>query len=117
MAAQNGHAKIVQTLLTRYDIDVNKPDEEGSTPLLTRDDININASMIDGQSSLFGAAESGHASIVTILLNAGTTTLNDRVIENSPIDRSCSGLTPLGIATQNNYAEVVQLLTQAGAHQ
>jgi len=45
------------------------------------------------------------------------TTLNDRVLENSPIDPSCSGLTPLGIATQNNHAEVVQLLTEAGAHQ
>jgi len=57
MASYKGHVQIVQTLLTRDDIDVNKPTDDGCTPLyiaaqnghvqivqtlLTRDDIDVN---------------------------------------------------------------------------
>jgi ankyrin repeat protein len=58
MASYKGHVQIVQTLLTRDDIDVNKPrTTDGCTPLyiaaqnghvqivqtlLTRDDIDVN---------------------------------------------------------------------------
>ena len=85
--------------------------------LLGAKGIDVNASLSDGQSPLFGAAENGHTSIITLLLAAGTTTLNNRVIDPSPIDPSCSGLTPLGIALKNNHNEAAQLLVDAGAEE
>ena len=83
--------------------------------LLGVTDIDVNLSMTDGQSSLFIAAYFGHNSIITLLLNAGANNINTRVIDPSPIDPSCSGLTPLGIATKNNHFETIQLLKDAGA--
>ena len=32
--AENGHSEVVKLLLARDDIDANKPDEEGQTPLM-----------------------------------------------------------------------------------
>jgi ankyrin repeat protein len=56
----------------------------------------------DGQSPLFAAAESGHVALITLLINAGAN-INARVIDPSPIDPSCSGLTPLGISSKYGH--------------
>jgi ankyrin repeat protein len=120
----------VKLLLGAKGIDVNQAEEDGATALyfssehghvnvvkllLGAKGIDVNKSMSDGQSPLFVAAYGGHANIVALLLEARTSTVNNRVIDPSPIDSTCSGLTPLGAAFKNNHDEAVQLLTDAGA--
>jgi hypothetical protein len=128
-ASSGGHVGVVEMILEVVGINVNVAMRSGSTPLyvassnghsaivkvLLKAGGNINQSMTDGQSPLFGAAEGGHNSIITLLLNTGANNINTRVIDPSPIDPSCSGLTPLGIAAKNNHSETIQLLKDAGA--
>ena len=87
MAAQKGHVQIVQTLLTRDDIDVNKHNKKNQTPL------NI-------------ASDNGHVEVVRLLLSQPNIDLNKK---------DDWGTTALGIAKEKNHTEVVQLLTEAGA--
>jgi ankyrin repeat protein len=121
MAAQNGHLKIVQTLLTKEDIDVNKPKKDGCTPLFIaaqnghlkivqtlltiRDDIDVNKPHVDGRTPLIMACYDGHMEIVRLLVQQSNIRLN----------QSGRGNSALGWATQKNHTEIIQLLTEAGA--
>jgi hypothetical protein len=56
--------------------------------------------------------------IISLLLAESSLTiacLNMQVVDPSPIDSTCSGLTPLGAALKNDHDQVVNLLTGAGA--
>jgi len=88
MAAQNGHVQIVQTLLTRDDIDVNKHNNQDATPLFI--------------ASYFGKVE-----VVRLLLSQPNIDINNIT--------TTRGDSALGMATQYNHTEVVQLLTEADA--
>ena len=86
--------------------------------LLAKEGIDVNISMSDGQSALFLAAYGGHEIIISLLLAESSLTiacLNMQVVDPSPIDSTCSGLTPLGAALKNDHDQVVNLLTGAGA--
>jgi ankyrin repeat protein len=79
---------IVQTLLTRDDIDVNKP------------------RTADGITPLYMASIHGKVEVVRLLLSQPNIDINKL---------STRGDSALGMATQYNHTEVVQLLTEAGA--
>jgi hypothetical protein len=128
-ASQNGHLAIVKVLIkaggnvnqaeTTYGISplyiASSRGNVDTVKVLIKAGGNVNQCAVDNASSLFAAAECGHGSIITLLLNAGANNINTRVIDPSPIDPSCSGLTPLGVATKNNHFETIQLLKDAGA--
>ena len=80
------HVQIVQTLLTKDGIDVNKPEENGITPLII-------------------ATNQGHVAVVRLLLSQPNIDINKIAHNNSA----------LGWATQQNHNDIVQLLTDAGA--
>ena len=120
VASYQGHVQIVQTLLTRNDIDVNQPEDDGCTPLfmaaqegnvqivqtlLTRDDIDVNKPHVDGRTPLIMACYDGHMEIVRLLVQQSNIRLN----------QSGRGNSALGWATQKNHTEIIQLLTEAGA--
>jgi len=130
VASCNGHVRVVEKMILEVvGINVNVADSGGATPMCVASSNghfetvkvliaaggDVYKSLKDGQSPLFMAAEMGYNSLITLLLDAGANNINTRVIDNSPFDPSCSGLTPLGIATQNNHSETIQLLKDAGA--
>ncbi|KAI9770937.1 MAG: hypothetical protein M1840_002641 [Geoglossum simile] len=81
-AAENGHERVVQTLLSCEGIDINLGDLNGSTPLSR-------------------AAENGHESVVQLLLS------HEGIEVNS---KDNDGRTPLFWAASYGYERVVQLL-------
>jgi ankyrin repeat protein len=90
-ASKNGHNEAVEALLAAEDIDVNKGDGGGGTPL-------------------FGASENGHTKVVKALLAAKDIHVNEEYR-----GLRYHGDTPLDIATKNNHKEIIQLLIDAGA--
>ena len=84
--------------------------------LLIRAGANVDLALNDGQSPLFAASEEGHAAIAELLIQAGAR-VNSRVVDPSPIDPNCSGLTALGIARKNGCDGVVAVLLQHGAEE
>src|SRR3989339_507079 len=88
VAAQNGHAQIVQLLLAA--------------------DANVNSQTTDkGDTPLFIAAFKGHTEVVQILLGAHPN-VNSQTTDN--------GVTPLYIAAQQGHARIVRLLIEVGAN-
>ena len=82
--------------------------------MLCADGIQVNRSLTDGQSPVFVAAEKGHLEVIKLLVAAGAD-VNARVVDPSPIDPSCSGLTPLGIARKNGHGKAEEELATGGA--
>ena len=126
IACHLGFTEIVKLLLATDETDVNQPNTRGagSTPfynacanghvdvvqlLLATKRVDINKSLNDGQSPLFAAAESGHVNLIAPLLAAGAD-VHACVIDASSVDPSCSGLTPVGIASKNGHPEIVRML-------
>ena len=86
LAAQNGRTEVVKALLSFPDIDANKSDEDGISPL-------------------FYASSSGYLGVVVALLE------NETVRKNQAWGQK----TPLYIAAENGHFEVVKALADAGA--
>ena len=116
-ACYRGHEEIVRYLLSIDDINVNLQDNFGLTPLgvacennhfeivkiLTqRQDIDVNALSIDS-TPLVVAINNGFHYILEHLLKQDD--INVNLQDNS-------GLTPLGLACENNHFEIVKILTQ-----
>ena len=87
VASTNGNAQIADTLITQG-ADIDQTSGDGWTALMT-------------------AAGAGHSEVVRLLLRK-------RVAINA---RNLYGITALTVARMNTRQEVVQLLTQAGAHE
>ena len=86
--------------------------EEGYTDIvkeLLKYDVDINEAIDDGDSPLFTACWSGHEEVVQVLLSHKEIDVNKR----SNVDN----LTPLYIASQEGYHEIVDLLLLVFAFQ
>lgn len=83
VAAEGGHEKVVNTLLSHPEINPNLPAKSGVTPLIL-------------------AAQNGHFSVVNALLAHPKTDPNCATLHE--------GVTPLFIAAQNGHLEVVHAL-------
>jgi ankyrin repeat protein len=129
MACGEGHVDVVRALLGADGIETNTADSDGSTPLymacgegyvevvralLCTDGIYVNVRLTDGQSPLTAAAEADSPGVIKLLLGAGAD-VNARVIDPSPLDPSCSGLTALGVARANGCRKAEVALMEAGA--
>ena len=110
--------------VTEGKAEVDKANNNGSTPLfasakgnveivnvLLTGGADVNQNLSDGQSPLFAACEEGHVENVVLLIGAGAN-INSRVVDPSPIDPSCSGMTPLMIAKDKGHQAIVALLEQ-----
>ena len=89
IAAQNGHSKVVQTLIENG-ADTDK------------------AKAVDGAKPVFIAAQHGHKEVVNTLIDAGAD------IDKAKLN---TGPTPLHIAAQNGHVKVVHTLLQNGQTQ
>ncbi|CQD08614.1 ankyrin repeat domain protein [Wolbachia endosymbiont wPip_Mol of Culex molestus] len=120
IAAENGHASVVEVLL-KAEANVNAVDSnKWFTPLhvaaenghasvvevLLKAKANVNAVGIEGCTPLHVAAENGHASVVEVLLKAEAN-VNAVGIE---------GCTPLHFAAGNGHVDIVNLLLEKGAN-
>ena len=100
---------MIEILLGRNDVNHNKPDKYGTTPLcwaaynghegvvktiLRRDDINPNNTDVDGETPLFWAAYHGYEGVVKVLLG------RDDVEPDKPDNR---GQTPLRFKYSSSY--------------
>jgi ankyrin repeat protein len=116
-ASFNGHADVVQNILSRR-VDITKvKDRTGATPLMMAaynghlevakllSSININEVNSSGQNVCHIASVRGHASILEhIISNNGDPTVADNM-----------GMTPIHYATQENHARAVEVLLRHGA--
>ena len=86
IAAKYGHEKLAGMLLQHRDLDLNKTDAAGNTPVMV-------------------AARNGHLEVVKLLLYYGAEfdAIND------------DGDTPLILATRNNHTDIARLLLDQGA--
>ena len=122
-ASHEGHTEVVEHLLARDDIDVNKAEtDSGCTPLyiaslyghtevvrllILAEGIDVNKAMNGGVTPLIAASQEGHTEVVRLLLQAQ----DARGID---VNRAMNGgFTPLYIASENGHTEVVKLLLQA----
>ena len=122
-ACQNGNEELILRLLREHDIDINRSNNLGVTPLrilctkktesnstknmvevfLQTKNIDIHSQSNDGTTSLFDAAQNGNTAIVHLLLQT-------EGIENSLNQpKTDTGVTPLIIACQNGHSNVVSL--------
>jgi len=92
-AAERGHVEIVRELLTRTDVDVNRINNLGWTALLA--------------AIILSDGGERHQQIVQILVDHGANV-------NIP---DFNGITPLAHARQRGYAQIMQILSAAGAHE
>ena len=131
-ASHSGHSGLVKILLEvkgiipSIGIDINSSNKNGGAPLyqacsnghldvvdllLEEDDILINQTHLKhGSTPLLKACENGHTDIVKRLL----------LISNIDVNLACTaekynGYSPLRIALEKGYSEIVTLLTAAGA--
>jgi len=119
-ASYNGHTAVVELLLARRDIDVNKADSGGITPLneasfnghttvvellLARGDIDVNKANTNGWTPLLNTIQEGHTEVVELLLAHRDIDVNKATTKGS---------TPLYMASQEGHPEVVELLLARG---
>jgi ankyrin repeat protein len=110
----------VRLLLAREGIQLNKPKEDGATPLyvtcgkglmdivrllLTRKEIKINQAKEGGATPLLITCQEGHVGVVRLLL------ARKDILINQADD---NGNTPLSIAQCQNHTEIVSLLQEQG---
>ena len=115
-AARQGNQGAAMLLLTRDDINPDKPDNDGGTPLwwasrnghegvvrvlLARDDVNPEKPDSYGQAPLLWASSRGHEGVVRLLL------ARDNANPDKPDD---AGRTPFLWASWNGYEGMVRLL-------
>ena len=115
-AVRQGNQGVVRLLLTRHDVEPDKPDNHGTTPLwwasyygyvgvvrllLARDDVNPDKPGNDGQTPLRWASYNGHEGVVRLLLARG---------DVNPDKPGNDGQTPLRWASYYGYEGVVRLL-------
>ena len=120
IAAEKGHAILVELLLGRDDIDVNHKDFRGGTPLssaareghyvvvkllLNREDVNADHKDILGDTPLSLAATKGHEAVVELLMNRKDVDLNSM---------NHYGDTPLSKAAQQEHTAIVRMLLDRG---
>lgn len=84
LAAQKGHLNIVEVLLTLSNINIDKPNNNGDTPVML-------------------AASQGHLAVVHVLLNKGA----------DPYYRNKLQITPMDQALASGQREIVDLLERA----
>ena len=121
LAARNGRASVVATLLARG-ADVNAKDEDDDTPLhfaaegghasvaaalLAAAGVSVNAKNEDGATPLHFAAQGGHAAVAAALLAAAGVSVNAKNDDDE---------TPLHLAVEGGHAVVVAALIAAGAY-
>jgi len=115
-AARSGHEEVVKVLLGRGEVDPDKPDNDGRTPLsiavmnegvvkilLGREEVNPDKPDNGGRTPLSHAAGRGHESVVGVLLGRE---------EVSPDRPDNGGLTPLSFAAVYGHERVVETLLQ-----
>ena len=126
IACKKGHTDVVQLLLTRIDILINKTDphnilrpplyiacEKGHTDivrlLLTRKDINVNPQDPFFHGPLYIACEKGHIDVVRLLLDRPEIKIN---IKHDDFFHDSNGIIAdeLYIARKNGHTDIVQLL-------
>ena len=121
IAAEKGHAILVELLLGRDDVDVNHKDILGNTPLslaathgyealvqvlMNREDVDLNSVNRAGRTPLSEAARYEYVSTVRTLLNKEAVDVNHKDV---------SGDTPLHLAAEKGRTAVVELLLQHNA--
>jgi len=109
------HERVVKTLLERDDVNPDKPDKGGQTPLwwaawngregvlrmlLGRDCVNPDKPDSNGRTPLWGAAESGEEGVVKILLRRDDVNPNRLDKDGKTLDR----------ATERGHWGVIALL-------
>ena len=111
-----GHAAVVDTLLA-HSADINSRGFHGETPMLTaclwnqlavvkllcRRGADISVQTDDGDTSLHLAVRENLLEITKVLLRYGATHIKNKV-----------GLTPLNIAEQKQYTDIVAVLQMQG---
>jgi len=117
-AALEGHERVVEMLLKRGDVGLDKPGRFGQTPLfgaawnghegvvkvlLERDEVNPDKPDDEGETPLFGAAQNGREGVVKMLLG------RDEVNPDKPNNE---GVTPLFCAAWNGHEGVVKILLE-----
>ena len=111
-AAEGGHEKVVNILLSHPEIDPNLPAKSGVTPLLlaaqnghfsvvntllAHPKIDPNcAALHEGVTPLFIAAQNGHLEIVRALL------AHDETQADLPVD----GISPVSVAIENGFEDI-----------
>jgi len=127
-AVEKGDLQLVLSLIDNRTESLNAQDENGRTPLNLatklgfseiadsliglRADINLTDN--ENRSPLHHAAADGNLGIVRLLLEHGTTTINDTSL--SQRGGFVGGWTPLHEACLNGHPEVVKLLLDGGAN-
>lgn len=120
MACQNNRIAVVELLLTRLDIDVNKPLKNGITAfssacwsgkldmaklMLASDRIEVNKASKEEATPFFITCQTGQVEVAKLLLDHPRINLNQKVSR---------GATPFFVACQLNQLEMVKLLVESG---
>ena len=116
IAAAKGHKVLVETLVSREDVDVNSKCDMGKTPLfiaakmghigvvemlIDRDDVNVDSKDRSGFTPLSIVAERGHKAIAEILM------IRDDIDVNS---KNRLGETPLSLAAKGGHKAIITML-------
>eukprot|EP00729_Bicosta_minor_P003885 gene3885-biopygen17820 len=121
LAAQEGHADVVELLLQNNADGNQATTDDGTTPVfiaaeeghvdvvqaLVAGNADVNKAMPDdGATPVYIAAQKGHVDVVRVL-----------VARNADVNqaKTTSGVTPVYVAAQNGHVEVVQLLLGSNA--
>ena len=119
MAAKKDETATVETLVTHYNGDPDKQDNNGLTALhhgsqgghsnvvekLLKGGAHPNIRTADGATALMSASENGHSEVVQILLEGSA----------DPNMQKKDGRTALIYASENGHSEVVQILLEGSA--